>query len=110
MKQWDVYEWQPPNWSEPHPVVVVSHPDRAERKPAVEVVACSSARANRHPGPAEALLDSADGMAWETICFGDMIYSVEPSALKHHRGRVTDFRRAAIVRAILAGHGWAAVL
>jgi mRNA-degrading endonuclease toxin of MazEF toxin-antitoxin module len=107
VKQWEIYEWQPPKWDRPHPVVVVSHPDRAARKPHVEVVACSTARANRQPGPTEALLDTADGLAWETICFGDMIYSVDAAALRNRLGEVTRFRRAAIVRAILAGHGWA---
>ena len=74
------------NWDKPHPVVIISHPDRAERKPVVEVVACATQRAGRQAGPTEALLDAANGMNWETICFGDMIYSVDKAALKNHRG------------------------
>ena len=110
MKPWDVYEWQPPNWDKPHPVVIISHPDRAGRKPVVEVVACATQRAGRQAGPTEALLDAADGMNWETLCFGDMIYSVDKAALKNQRGVVTPFRRPAIVRAILAGHDWSTTL
>jgi hypothetical protein len=91
-------------------VVIVSHPDRADRKPEIEVVACASQRANRQPKADEALLDSADGLDWETVCFGNMIYSLDRAQLGRKRGEVTAYRRGTIVRAILAGHGWAAEL
>ena len=36
MRAWDIYSFQPPNWPEPHPAVIVSHPDRGTRPPALE--------------------------------------------------------------------------
>jgi hypothetical protein len=32
MKQFDIFSWQPAGWPEPHPCVIVSHPDRAGPK------------------------------------------------------------------------------
>ena len=48
MKQFDIFYWKPPNWQDAHPVVVVSHPDRASLKPRVEVIGCTTQRAQRH--------------------------------------------------------------
>jgi hypothetical protein len=42
MREFDIFYWKPPDWKDPHPAVVVSHPDRAGRKPDVEVVLCST--------------------------------------------------------------------
>jgi hypothetical protein len=28
MKAWEIYSYQHPDWPEPHPAVIVSHPDR----------------------------------------------------------------------------------
>jgi hypothetical protein len=38
MKAWDIFSWQAPGWPEPHPVVIVSHPDRVAQKPDVTVI------------------------------------------------------------------------
>jgi hypothetical protein len=35
MKPFDIFSWQPSGWPEPHPCVIVSHPDRVAGKPDV---------------------------------------------------------------------------
>jgi mRNA-degrading endonuclease toxin of MazEF toxin-antitoxin module len=90
--------------------VVVSHPDRADRKKDVEVVACSTQRTNRRALPHEILLDEADGLDWPTICKCDLIYAVARAELTRHKGHVTNTRQGPLVRALIAGHAWAAVL
>jgi len=52
------------------------------------------------------LLDSADGLDWETICKCDLVYSVEKALLHTQCGLVTNERRKQIVRAIIASHCW----
>jgi mRNA-degrading endonuclease toxin of MazEF toxin-antitoxin module len=110
MKAFDVYNWQPAGWDKPHPCVIVSHPDRAERKDPVEVLMCSSQRASRKPEVHEMLLDKADGMEWETLCKCDLIHAVLKNELKQRRGTVSMFRRQQLIRTIIAAHGWPEVL
>ena len=74
MKQFDIFSWQPAGWPEPHPCVIVSHPDRADRKTPVEVIMCSSKRATRKAEPDEIILDEADGLDWPSICKCDLIH------------------------------------
>ena len=62
MKAWDIYSFQPPDWPEPHPAVIVSHPDRVTNKPEVNVVMCTSHKANRPPKANEVILDQNDGL------------------------------------------------
>ncbi len=112
MNAFDIYLWQPPGWPEPHPSVVVSHPDRAARKPVVEVVVCASKRATRQVKPTEVLLDEADGLDGETICHCDLIYAVPRGDLekRERKGHVTAERQRSLVRTMLAAHAWGAVL
>jgi mRNA-degrading endonuclease toxin of MazEF toxin-antitoxin module len=110
MNPFDIYHWQPPGWPEPHPCVIVSHPDRAIRKNPVEVIMCSTQRATRKAAPHEVILDEADGLDWPTICKCDLIYAAPKDELKPRKGRVTDTRQAPLVRTIIAAHGWVAVL
>jgi mRNA-degrading endonuclease toxin of MazEF toxin-antitoxin module len=110
MKPFDVFHWQPKGWPEPHPCVVVSHPTRAANKDPVEVLMCSSRRATRGSQPHEVILDSADGMDWPTICKCDLIHTVPKSELTRFRGTVSNLRRQALVRTIIASHAWAEVL
>jgi mRNA-degrading endonuclease toxin of MazEF toxin-antitoxin module len=110
MKPFEIYSWQPPGWPEPHPCVVVSHRDRADRKTPVEVVMCSSQRAKRLPGPTEILLDNADGLDWPTICKCDVIYAVSKGELTTRRGAVGQERAGQLVRTMIAAHGWGEVL
>jgi len=110
MRQFDIFYWKPPEWIEAHPAVIVSHPDRVSRKPDVEVLLCSTQRAQRQAEHHEIILDKADGLDWPTICKCDMIYAVPREELTQYKGQVSDLRRAPLVRALIAGHGWAAVL
>ncbi len=110
MKPFDVFHWQPKGWPEPHPCVVISHRARAENKDPVEVVMCSTKRANRAAEPNEVVLDEADAMDWPTICKCDLIHTVPKSELKRWRGTVSVSRRQALVRSIIASHGWPEVL
>jgi mRNA-degrading endonuclease toxin of MazEF toxin-antitoxin module len=76
----------------------------------VEVVMCTSKRANRPPYQHEVILDAADGLDWETRCKCDPIYAVPRNTLKQKRGRVSPARCAALARTLIAAHGWAAVM
>lgn len=107
MNAWEVYEADL-GWGN-HPVVIVSHPARANRKDIVEVVDCSSQRANRPALAHEVVLDEADGMDWPTFCKCDCIYAVPRAELKRHRGSVAPERRRAIVRTMITAHGWNAL-
>jgi mRNA-degrading endonuclease toxin of MazEF toxin-antitoxin module len=110
LKPFDIFLWEPPGWREPHPAVVISHPDRAANKEMVEVLMCSSHRASRTSQPNEIILDKADGLDRPTICKCDLIYAVPRGDLKHRRGQVSDARRAPLLRALIASHGWAQAL
>ena len=112
MKPFEIYMWQPPGWPEPHPSVVISHSDRAARKPVVEVVLCATRRADRKATPAEIVLDEADGLDWKTVCHCDLIYAVPRAELekKARKGQVTPERQRHLIRTLLAAHGWGAVL
>jgi mRNA-degrading endonuclease toxin of MazEF toxin-antitoxin module len=110
MKQFDIFYWKPSEWKDAHPAVVVSHPDRANRKPQVEVLLCTTQRAQRRAEPHEIILDEADGLDWPTLCKCDLIYAAARSELTQHKGRVTDARQGPLVRTMIAAHGWGAVL
>jgi mRNA-degrading endonuclease toxin of MazEF toxin-antitoxin module len=109
-KPFEIWTCQPSGWDNPHPCVIVSHPARADRRTPVEVLMCSSVRANRQAGPDEFILDEADGLDWPTICKCEPIISLPRDDIKHRRGAVTDQRRAALLRRIIAAHGWGDVL
>ncbi len=106
MNPFDVFYWQPPGWTEPHPCVIVSHSARAQRKDLVEVVLCST----RSPGLAaeanELVLDQADGLDWPTLCKCDFIYAVPREDLQTHKGNVSDARRWPLIQKIISAHGW----
>ncbi|HZV32983.1 MAG TPA: type II toxin-antitoxin system PemK/MazF family toxin [Verrucomicrobiae bacterium] len=106
MKAWDIYSYTPPGFHGPHPVVIVSHPNRVANKPMVSILACSSQRAGRQANPDEVILDMEDGLSWPTLCFCDIIYAVRETDLTHHRGHVTAERRTAIIRTINRSNGW----
>ena len=88
--------------------MVISHPDRAQRKDPVEVIIGSSQRANRSAEETEFILDAEDGLSWATIFKCDLIYAVPKGLLGASRGSVTANRRGPLLRRILAAHGWAA--
>ena len=110
MKQFEIYSWQPPNWPEPHPCVIISHPDRAARKPEVEVLLCASQNAKRQPEPHEIILDQEDGLDWQTLCKCDLIYAVNRKALGQKRGEVIQSRRQHLLRTVIGAHFWGETL
>lgn len=110
MKQFDIFYCQPPDWPEPHPCVIVSHPDRAEGGDPVELVRCSTQRTKRGPRPHEVLLDEADGLDWPTLCKCDLIFAAPRSELKRYKGTVCETRQGPLLRQIIAAHGWGTVL
>jgi mRNA-degrading endonuclease toxin of MazEF toxin-antitoxin module len=110
MKPFDIYSWQPAGWPEPHPAVIVSHPDRVAHKPTVEVLMCSSQSAQRQALPGEIILDTADGLDWPTLCKCDLIHAVAKADLKNRRGTVSAARRAQMIRTVISAHAWGAVL
>jgi mRNA-degrading endonuclease toxin of MazEF toxin-antitoxin module len=110
MNQFEIFSWHPPHWNEPHPAVIVSHPNRAEGKDMVEVLMCSTLRKARAPKENEFLLDQADGLDWTTVCKCDLIFAVPREDLKQRRGQVSLARRAPIIRKVLSAHQWGEVL
>ncbi len=110
MKPFDVFNWQPVGWPEPHPCVIISGAARTASKPDVEVVMCSTKQAGRAAGPGEVILDTADGLDWPTICKCDLIHAVAREELKKPRGEVSANRRAQIIRTIIAAHAWGEIL
>ena len=93
--QWDVANFEFPAPVGEHPVVIISNPDRAARAKLVNVLYCTTQKQSRPPGPDEVLLDSADGLDWETYCRCDHIFSIERDRLKRRgrAGKVTLERR-----------------
>lgn len=106
MKAWEIWTYQPAGWPEPHPAVIVSHPQRVALKPEVNVIMCSSREAGRSPRPNEVLLDQADGLNWPTLCKCDLLVDVAKSDLKNCRGQVTEPRRKQIIATINRSMDW----
>jgi hypothetical protein len=104
MKQWDIFTWEFPEGI--HPAVIVSHPARLAHKPTINVLLCSSQRAQRVPEANEIILDEADGLDWPTLCKCDLLYDVPKNELKAKRGSVTPMRRRQIVARIISSCGW----
>jgi mRNA-degrading endonuclease toxin of MazEF toxin-antitoxin module len=105
MKSWDIYTYDFENAGS-HPAVIVSHPDRVARSAWVNVLLCTSQRANRSPNETEVRLNGADGLDWETLCRCDALWLVEKTKLRNRRGIVSPVRRRQIVNKITAAMGW----
>jgi hypothetical protein len=106
MKSWEIWSWTPPGWTTTHPVVIVSNPGRVANKANVNVLGCSSQRANRPPLADEVVLDSADGLDWATLCRCDELFHVAKADLKDRRGQVSPERRRFIIATINRAMGW----
>ena len=105
MKSWDIYAYDFGD-AGPHPAVIVSHPDRVAKAEWVNVLLCTTQRANRSPKETEVRLNGADGLDWETLCRCDALWLVEKSKLTKKRGSVAIIRRRQIVDKINASMGW----
>jgi hypothetical protein len=106
VKAWDIFSYTPPGFPEPHPAVIVSHPNRVDTKADVNILMCSSHRAGRPAMIGEVILDSADGLDWPTLCRCDLFFNVKKADLKNRRGHVTAERRMEIIRMINRTNGW----
>jgi hypothetical protein len=105
MKAWDIYTFDFQG-AGPHPAVIASHPDRVARAPWVNVLICTTQRANRPPNGNEVRLNGADGLDWETLCRCGVLWLVEKSQLTGKRGSVSRVRRRQIVDKLNAAMGW----
>ncbi|MBI4661041.1 MAG: type II toxin-antitoxin system PemK/MazF family toxin [Verrucomicrobia bacterium] len=103
-RKWDIWTYDFPQKG-PHPVVLISHPDRCASGKVVNVLYCTSQRQQRPAQPHEVLLNSADGLEWETFCRCDLIYAVAADDLRERRGRVSRERRRAIARKLVVIFG-----
>jgi mRNA-degrading endonuclease toxin of MazEF toxin-antitoxin module len=102
MNPWDIYTWTFPDAVE-HPAVILGTDERVKNKPMLNVLLCSSVRANRAAQATEVILDAADGLDWPTLCKCDLVYSVPASQLSRHRGAVAmEHRREVALRLIRA--------
>ena len=100
MKPWDIYTWEFPGIGV-HPANIISHDERVSLKPEVCVLLCSSQRANRPPKQHEVLLNSADGLDWETLVKCDLIYAARKEQLTAKRGTVAPARRRQIAERVV---------
>jgi mRNA-degrading endonuclease toxin of MazEF toxin-antitoxin module len=94
-RKWEIWMFDFPEKG-PHPVVLISHPDRCERGRTVNALYCTSQRQARSAHPFEILLDRADGFDWETFVVCDLIYAIPADQLVERRGKVSLERRRAI--------------
>ena len=94
--QFDVWRCNFPEKGGEHPAILISHPDICARAVVVNVLFCTSQRQSRRPYPNEVMLDTEDGMDWETFCDCSCLYAVKSADLFGQRGRVTLERRRAI--------------
>jgi mRNA-degrading endonuclease toxin of MazEF toxin-antitoxin module len=99
MKQWDVYIWEFPHGQ--HPAVILTPSPWAEKWSELNVLACSSQRAQRRPEAHEILLDGEDGLDWETLCRCHRVFTAPRTELTRYRGRVSVERRRAIGRTLI---------
>lgn len=93
--QFDVWRFDFPDKGE-HPVVLISHPDFCERAAVINVLFCTSQRQSRKPYFYEVMLNSADGLDWETFCDCSTMYAVKSDLLFDRRGQVSLERRKTI--------------
>ena len=103
-QKWEIWTYDFPHKG-PHPVVIISHPDRCARGKVLNVLYCTSQRQLRAAQAHEVLLKSADGIDWETFCVCDLIYAVAADDLQQRGGQVTRERRRAIKRKLVASFG-----
>ena len=82
---------------------------RVRLKPQIVVQSCRTLQPGhkREPEANEAILNSEDGLDWETLCRCDLLWTVEKSALRKRRGVVCKERRRDIARKVVQGLAFA---
>ena len=106
MKPWDIYTWEFPD-AEARPAVILGTETRLANKPKVNVLFCSGKRAGRKAEALEVILDTADGLDWETLCKCDLVFAVSKEELTRKRGLVTQERRRQIAERVIRSLGLA---
>ena len=81
--------------------MIISSNARVRLKDRVNILICSSQRANRPPKATEVILDTADGLDWPTLCKCDLSYLVPKAKLYQRRGTVSQARRRAIFNTLI---------
>jgi mRNA-degrading endonuclease toxin of MazEF toxin-antitoxin module len=94
--QFQVWSYEFPGKIGVHPAVVISPPDQAARSRLLNVLFCTSQRQSRKPYPYEVMLDTEDGLSWETFCDCSLVWMAPSDRLFDYRGLVTMHRRNAI--------------
>jgi hypothetical protein len=56
--------------------------------------------------PNEIILDTSDGLSWQTLCKCDLVHLITKTELKSRRGQVTEARRRQIIATINRANGW----
>ena len=93
--QFEVWDYPFPDKG-PHPCVLISHPDICARAKYVNVLFCTSQRQSRRPYPHEVMLDTVDGLSWESFCDCSILWVAESTKLANQRGQVSLERRRQI--------------
>jgi mRNA-degrading endonuclease toxin of MazEF toxin-antitoxin module len=96
MTQFEVWSFDFEQKGGLHPCVVISHPDIAARGKYVNILFCTSQTQSRPIKPFEVLLDTADGLSWETFCDCSVLWVAERTRIVQRRGTVTHARRNTI--------------
>jgi|SRR5438105_4192959 mRNA-degrading endonuclease toxin of MazEF toxin-antitoxin module len=99
MKQWEIYLF-PFTEELPHPVVILSSDERAAARKNVNGLLCVTLR-GRPLAFNEVLLDSADGLEWETAVRCDLIHLLPRDRFQNLRGLVSPDRQILIGRKLI---------
>jgi len=99
MKQWDIFLF-PFTEEQPHPVVILSIDERAAGRKHVNGLICVSLR-GKPLGLTEVLLDSADGLDWESAVRCDLVHLLERDRFRERRGSVIPDRQIQIGRKLI---------
>src|SRR4051794_35327808 len=107
MNSWDIFDF---DWAwGRHPAVIISNPMRVRLKEHVVVLSCRTLRQGHghEAEPNEAILDTEDGLHWETLCRCDLLWTVTKASLKNRRVSVCEERRRDIARKVVQGLAFA---
>jgi mRNA-degrading endonuclease toxin of MazEF toxin-antitoxin module len=97
MNQWDIYMF-PFEEERLHPVVIISPDERAQNRRFLNGLLVTTIRGDARLNPTEVLLNSADGLEWESACRCDLIHRLEKGLFREKRGVVSYQRRREISR------------
>ena len=104
MDPWDIYTCDFADAGR-HPAVVFT-PARLLQRPDIQrvnVLFCQTLRGPKKQElrPGQVILDRADGLDWQTICYCQMLHLVPKNALSERRGSVCRERQRQISQELL---------